>query len=210
MSQIIAYKSAAGIVLAADSRAVSIDMAGAVHDRNVNRLTRIGPDAAILSGGAAQGPEMAAAFKDFIATEGVSDIVEIHQAALPFLASEYERFMRAACGVQPIDPIHQVHFILGGKTRTDAADPYRLYFIWTKKKLPQLDSDEIGTVFSVPRLIRLEVQLNRQSSEEGAAPEAVFPVVRSAMARQAEAQEEVGGPLVYAVIDDGGFRMLDG
>jgi len=209
MSQLIAYKSAAGIVLAADSRAVSIDMAGAVHDRNVKRLTRIGPDAAILSGGAVQGPEMAVAFKDFISAEGISDIGEIHQAALPFLASQYERFMRAACGVQPVDPIHNVYFILGGKTRGDAENPYRLYFIWTKKKLPQLDSDEIGAVFSVPRLIRVEVQLNRQSVA-GAAPESVLPAVRSAMARQAEVQEEVGGPLVYAVIDGAGFRMVDG
>ena len=44
----------------------------------------------------------------------------------------------------PIDPIHQVSFILAGKTEKDQKMPFRLYYLWTKKKLPQIDGDEIS------------------------------------------------------------------
>ena len=47
----------------------------------------------------------------------------------------------------PIDPIHQVSFILAGKTEKDQKMPFRLYYLWTKKKLPQIDGDEISQRF---------------------------------------------------------------
>ena len=51
--------------------------------------------------------------------------------------------------------------------------PHRLYLIWTKKKLPQLDGDEITSAFAVPRLIRLGCKLN-QLCKENAPPGSDF------------------------------------
>jgi 20S proteasome alpha/beta subunit len=208
MSQLIAYKSAGGVVLAADSLALEMDMAGNIQSRDTRRLVQLTPGAGILAGGAADGEGMCRALKDFISSESLTDVEDIFQAALPFLASEYEQFMRRACEVQPIDPVHQVYFILGGQSEKHPEHPYRLYFLWTKKKLPQLDADEILTAFSTPRILRLEYGLNAMSTSSAplaAAQDAIW----DALSRQAEQQDEVGGPLVLAVIDEGGFRWVE-
>ena len=209
MSQLIAYKSASGVVMAADSLALEMDMAGNIQRRDARRLIQLAPGAGILTGGAADGEGMCLALKDFISSENLTDVDDIFQAALPFLASEYEEFMRRTCEVQPIDPIHQVYFILGGTSGKHPEHPYRLYFLWTKKKLPQLDADEIITAFSTPRLLRLEYQLNAMSTSNAPLAEAQDAVM-DALSQQAEQQDEVGGPLVLAVIDEEGFQWING
>jgi len=209
MSQLIAYKSAAGVVLAADSLALATDLAGNIQSRDTKRLVQLTPEAAILTGGAADGEGMCLALKDFIATENLTDAEDIFQAALPFLVSEYEQYMRRICEVQPIDPVHQVYFILAGTSKKHPEHPYRMYFLWTRKKLPRLDADEIMTAFSAPRLIRLEFKLNAMSKDNALLDEALASI-QQALTRQAEFQDEIGGPLVSAVIDEKGFRLVDG
>ncbi len=133
----------------------------------VNRLLPLTSHCALLTAGAAEGIEMGNALKQFIQGEGLKDVQDLYGAALAFLSTEYERFMRKKCELLPIDPIHQVSFILAGKTEKDSAMPFRLYFLWTKKKLPQLDGDEISFAFSLPRRMGLEFQLNKICKEKG-------------------------------------------
>ena len=65
------------------------------------------------------------------------------------------------------------------------------------------------TAFSAPRLIRLEYQLNVMS-KDGVPPATALEPIRQALARQADIQEEIGGPLVSAIIDEGGFQWMEG
>ena len=100
--------------MAADGLAVDFDPRGNMVRLEVTRLIRLTSHAAILAGGAAAGEDHVPGAREFPAEEKLTDIEDVTGAALPFLATEYERFMRKACGELPIDPIHHVHFILGG------------------------------------------------------------------------------------------------
>jgi hypothetical protein len=71
----------------------------------------------------------------------------------------------------------EVSFILAGKTAKDRAKPFRLYYLWTQKKLPQLDGDEISNAFSLHRRMGLEFQLN-QLSKGNASLEAILARIK--------------------------------
>ena len=139
MSQLIACKSKDGIVFGADGKAIDVDANGNLIELKVDRLHQLSEYAAILNGGAAAGESMCRALKNFVDQENLRYIDDIYNAALPFMATEYERFMRKKCEIQPIDPIHQVTFILGGYSKCDTDKPFRTYLLWTKRKLPLLE-----------------------------------------------------------------------
>ncbi len=207
MSQLIACKSKDGLVLAADGKAVDVDDNGNLIELKVDRLHELSEHSAILNGGAASGESMCLALRRFLYQENLVDVDDIYQAALPFLATEYERFMRKNCEIRPIDPIHQVAFILGGYTPKDPQSPFHLYLVWNKRKLPLLDCDEIGSAFAVPRMIKLEHRLH-QLATQNVDLDAMMSEVRRALERQAEIDEEISEPLSFAYITRKGFHRL--
>ena len=207
MSQIIACKTQHGIVLGADSKGVDVDANGNLIEMKVERLHQLTDYTAILAGGAAAGELMCHALKNFVNEENLRHVDEIYTAALPFLATEYERHMRKTCGMQPIDPIHQVTFILGGYSEKDPESPFHLYLIWTKRKLPLLDSDEISSAFTVPRIIKLEHRLH-QLVTRNAELDQVMTEVRNTLEMRARNDEEISDPLFYAAITRDGFKLI--
>jgi len=83
--------------------------------------------------------------------------------------------------------------------------PYRSYFMWTKKRLPQLDRDEIGPAYFVPRMMGLEVRLNRLCSANAD----LNNLLMESMEDKAGRQEEIGPPFSYAFIMRDGFKKLE-
>jgi hypothetical protein len=207
MSQIIVAQNSNGIVLAAENRAIQLDERGQEISFQVNRLLPLTSHTALLTGGAAEGVEMGNALKHFMEGEGLMDVQDIYGAALAVLSTEYERFMRKKCELLPIDPIHQVSFILAGKTAKDPAMPFRLYFLWTKKKLPHLDGDEISFAFSLPRRMGLEFQINKICKEKGSLDE-ILEKVMEGMKRLKD-REEVRPPIGYAIITPEGYQSIN-
>lgn len=207
MSQIIACKTENGIILAADSKAVEMDAQGQLAQYSIRRLFQLTPQTAIMTGGVVQGAKMCESLQDFIGQEQLEDIVDVYNAALPFLATEYERYMRKACEFLPLDPIHQIHFILAGYCASNPQNPFQLYLIWTKKKLPQMDGDEISTAYAVPRLMTLEYQLNQQCRKNKPFSE-IVPSIRKHFEKQSAVNDDVAGPFSLASITQDGFRVL--
>lgn len=207
MSQLIICKTNDSIVLAADGKAVDVDDNGNLIELGIDRMHQLSQYSAILTGGAAAGEAMCVALKHFLASENLFYIDEIYRAALPLLSTEYERFMRRTCETRPIDPIHQVTFVLAGYTPNDVRNPFQMYLLWTKRKLPMLGSDEIGTAFSVPRLLKVEHRLHQLVNKE-AGLDRIMTEVRREMERLAASNEEVAEPLHYAWIDVNGFKRL--
>jgi len=207
MSQIVACRTDAGIILAADSKAFDVNLKNEIFEVKINRMVQLTSNTAIVTGGAAEGEMMCRNLKDFIAAENLTTIEEVYNAALPFLASEYEKFMKKKCAFLPIDPIHLVYFILGGYSQIKSPKPFQLYLLWTKMKLPQLDADEISSAYTVPRLIGLEYKLN-QLSKANKPLQDILTEIRSHLKKQAEIQDEISGPFSYAVIDRDGFKNI--
>jgi hypothetical protein len=206
MSQIIVAQNVHGIVLAAENRAVQLDEKGKEISLQVNRLLPLSSHCALVTAGAAEGVEMGRALKQFIQGEKLNDVQELYGASLAFLSTEYDRFMRKKCELLPVDPIHQVSFILAGKTEKDQAMPFRLYFLWTKKKLPQLDGDEISHAFSLPRRMGLEFQLNKMCKENASLKD-IAEKTKEGMERLKE-KGEIGPALSFAMITQEGFQSL--
>lgn len=208
MSQIVVAQNVHGIILAAENRALQLDESGKEILLQVNRLLPLTSHCALLTAGAAEGTEMGNALKSFIQGEGLNDVQELYGASLAFLSTEYERFMRKKCELLPIDPIHQVSFILAGKTAKDQAMPFRLYFLWTKKKMPHLDGDEISHAFSLPRRMGLEFQLNKMCKENASLKEILKKVMEGL--RRLKAQGEVGSSFSFAMINGvQGYQSLN-
>ena len=206
MSQIIVAQNGNGIALAAENRAIQLDAKGEEIPYRMDRLLSLTTHAALLTSGAAEGVGMGSAFKLFIQEEGLTDVQDIYGAALAFLSTEYDRFMTKMCELAPIDPLHQVSFILAGKTVKDPALPFRLYYLWTKKKLPQLDGDEISFAFSLPRRMGLEFQLNKICKDKGSL-EQLLAKAKEGMERLKE-KEEVAYPVEYATITMSGYQSV--
>ena len=207
MSQIIVAQNVHGVVLAAENRAIQLDEMGKEIQLQVNRLLPLSPHCALVTAGAAEGVEMGHELQQFIRGEKLDDVQDLYGASLAFLSTEYERFMRKKCELLPVDPIHQVSFILAGKTEKDPTMPFRLYFLWTKKKLPQLDGDEISHAFSLPRRMGLEFQLNKMCKENASLKE-VEAKAREGMERLKE-KGEIGPALSFAMITQEGFQSLN-
>lgn len=208
MSQLIACQNAHGIVLATDGKAIDFDPTGKMIELKVDRLVQLTKQTAILTGGAADGVEMCHALRNFLQEEKLEDIQDVYGASLPFLSTEFERFMRKRCEILPVDPIHHVYFVLAGYTAKDPERPFRLYLLWTKKKLPQLDGDEISVAYTAPRIMGLEYKLN-QLGKENAPLDQILSEVKKGMEKVANTQEEIGPPFSYAFITKGGFREVD-
>ena len=208
MSQLVACRNAHGIVLAADSLALEIGAAGTMVGVKTERFVPLADHAAMLTGGAVEGTGMCRTLKRFITEEGLRNVEDIYRAALPFLASEYELFMRKKCQALPVDPLHHVHFILAGVSSQDSAQPYRMYLLWTKKSLPQLDGDEIGLAYTVPRRMGLEYTLGQLCKENKPLDE-ILPMVRKHMEKLGQEQDEVGPPFTYALITKEGVRVVE-
>ena len=203
MSQLIVCRNSEGIVLAADSKAWSIDAGGQLAEARADRLIRLGDNSAILAGGAVEGVAMCEALRNFISEEGLVDVEEIYSAALAFLSGEYDRFMRKVCENIPVDPLHQMYFVLVGR---DGSGAGRIYMLWTKKRLPQLDGDEITRAYAAPRRMGLEYKLNELSRRDAPLDEIVAAVKKGM--ESVAGEEEVGGPFVYATVTADGLKLV--
>ena len=207
MPQIVVAKNVHGIVLVAENRAIELDEEGNEVSFQMKRLISLGTHCALLTAGAADGTGMGNALKQFIQEEGLKDVEELYGATLAFLSTEYERFMRNKRELLPIDPIHQVSFVLAGKAERDQIMPYRLYFLWTKKKSPQLDGDEISHAFCLPRRMGLEFLLNKMCKED-ASPKEILRKVMEEM-KHLNDRGEVGSAFSFALINPSGFHSLN-
>jgi hypothetical protein len=207
MPQIIVAQNIYGIVLAAENSAVQLNEEGKEISLKINRLLPLTSHCALLTAGAPEGSEMGIALKSFIQGEGLDDVQDLYGATLAFLTTEYERFMRKKCELLPIEPIHQVSFILAGRTEKDPSMPFRLYFLWTKKKLPQLDGDEISYAFSLPRRMGLEFQLNKMCKEKAPLKEISKKVVEGL--ERLKNQGEISSSLSFGMITQEGYQSLN-
>ena len=206
MSQIVVVRSSRGIILAAENRAIQLNEREEEVSLEVKRLLPLSSQSALLTAGAPEGIEMANSLKNFVQGEGLRDVQDLYGATLAYLSTEYERFMRKKCEILPVDPIHYVSFILAGKTSKDEERPFRLYYLWTKKKLPRLDGEEISNAFSVPRRMVLEYQLN-QLSKRDASLDDILDAVKG-WVEKLRTQGEVKSPFSWAKITEEGFQPL--
>ena len=205
MSQMIVCRSQKGIVLGADAHSVEIDAQGELHASQIQRLYQLNPHAVLMVGGGSASAAMGLSLQSFMAREPFDTVESVYAAALPFLASEYENYMQRHCDQLPIDPIHHIYFILAGHSPRNSQNPFQAYLIWTKRHLPLMDGDRILSAYAVPRLIQIEVELNRMSREQRPLDE-IHAVIQTQIQRGAQTENR---PLnaTYALVTASGVRI---
>ena len=205
MSQMIACRSQNGIVLGAEAHALDIDDQGRIKESPTHRLFQLNAQSVLMVGGGSECAAMGASLQSFMAREGLEAIEDVYAAALPYLASEYEAYMQRHCERLPIDPIHHIYFILAGHSPHNSEDPFQVYLIWTKRHLPLLDGDAILSAYAVPRLIQLEVQLNRMC-QANESLDAIFAAIQTQL-HQNPLRKNKQQNADYAVITTEGIQM---
>lgn len=98
-----------------------------------------------------------------------------------------------------------MYFILGGMN-FEQNPTFQLDLIWNRKKLPQLDREEITTAFSVPRLMGFEYGLATKISQ-GTSLEELSSMITSKMYSLQKADDaSISSPLHVATITSQGAR----
>ena len=199
MTQFIVARNTDGLIMAADSKGFDFDLNGTMQEVTINPLVRLSTHSIILAGGDADAGQIAQSLAHFIEGEKLSSISDIAMAALPFLSAEYEKVMRRKCNCIPVDPVQHMYFILGGMN-FEQEPAFQLELIWNRKKLPQLDREEISTAFSVPRLMGFEYGLAAKITQ-GTALEELSSMISSKMYSLQKADDSsISSPLHLATV----------
>ncbi|SFM58753.1 hypothetical protein [Thermodesulforhabdus norvegica] len=203
MSFVAAAIARDGAVVVTDGRAMGWSPDGSVVNVQVDRIIPVGKNALIAAGGAPEAVEMAKKAAAFIHDEGLEELNRIFHALVAFLAGEYEAFMRKKCQVVPVDPTHYIHFLLVGYDAPE--DAFKMFLIWNKKKLPSLDGEQVGPVFSVPRIMSLEVTL-MQMVKEGAGVGELVKEIEKRISSVEKISDDIGPPWKFMLIDREGIK----
>ncbi|MCL6622878.1 MAG: hypothetical protein K6T55_12385 [Syntrophobacterales bacterium] len=206
MGQLMACATIDGILVASDSRAEVFPAAGETEFVTVERLLPLGDRAVIASAGAAEAATLAREFADFAKGEGITDIDGLIQAAVPFFSGKVDEFFRKVCEKLPPDPVINLYLLLAGR-REDPHNPHRLFILWDRVKPPRVEYTEGTHIFTLPRRLSLEYQLNSLVAR-GAPLAEVVAVCREAMEKLAARDQFIGPPYHFWTITAQGLMKL--
>lgn len=194
-----------GALVVADGRAIGWNPDGSIVTVQLDRVIPVGKKAVIAAGGAPDAVDMAKKAAVFVEEEGLERLDGIFRSLVAFLAGEYDNFMRKKCEIVPLDPTHYIHFLLAGYDDTEEA--FKMFLIWNKKKLPTLDGELVGPVFSIPRIMSLELKL-MQMVKDGAGIEELIKEVRNRISSIENISDDIGPPWKYTLITRAGIKSL--
>lgn len=206
MGQLMACATLDGILVATDSRAETFPTTGETEFVTVERLLPLGDRALIASAGAVEAAGLAREFADFAKGEGLTDIDGLIQAAVPFFTGKVDEFFRKACEKLPLDPVINMYLLLAG--RSDHPEkPHRLFILWDRVQPPKVEYTEGTHIFTLPRRLSLEYQLNSLVAK-GAPLAEVVKVCKEAMEKLAARDQFIGPPYHFWTITAAGIMKL--
>lgn len=197
MSLVISCITKEGILVCTDGKAMGWNPGGEPIVVQVDPVVSVDNKALIIAGGAPESVGMAMKCSKFLETEGISDVSDMHSAALAFLAGEYDVFMRKQCEIIPFEPAFSIYFLIGGWSEKEKR--YCMYFMWTKKKLPSLDSEEIKSIFCMPRVMSIEAKLSNMI-RSGAYLDEIVKSVKDRVPTLEQLGDDIGPPWHYFIL----------
>lgn len=207
MGQLIACATVDGILVASDSRAETFTSTGEEQFVTVDRLIPLTSHAVIASAGALEAQDLARDFADFAKGEKLTDIDALIEAAVPFFTGKVDDFFRKACEKLPLNPVSNMYLLVAGISLETPDNPHRLFVIWDRIKPPKIESNKVTHIFTVPRRMGLEFQLN-QLVAQLAPLSRVTDLVKSFMEKLAARDEYVGPPFKYLIITREGVMQV--
>ncbi|MEW6387914.1 MAG: hypothetical protein AB1491_10410 [Thermodesulfobacteriota bacterium] len=207
MGQLIACATHEGVVLASDSRAEVFEPGGASRFITVNRLIPLTSHAVLASAGALEAQDLCRDFADFAQGENLTDIDALIDAATPYFSGRVDDFFRKACEKLPLDPVINMYLLLAGYSPQTPDNPTRLFIIWDRVQPPKIESTRAAHIFTLPRRMGLEFNLNRLVAQLAPLSE-VVSLVKDSLAKLAAQDEYLGPPFSYLTITGTGINQM--
>ena len=163
MTQVLFYRSPAGIAIAVDSRAVSYPTQAEIQYQTIQKIFVLTRHVVLVTAGAGYGVLLSGKFQAHVARHPWWDFQEIKRHALPFLRAEIDHLQKTAA--QPLShaDFERVYFVLAGFVPQQAADPFQMELLGSEHDSDLLHTIQTGPVLAVPRRVGMEYQLNNLS-----------------------------------------------
>lgn len=207
MGQLIACATVDGILVASDSRAETFSPTGEEQFVTVDRIIPLTSHAVIASAGALEAQDLARDFADFAKGEKLTDIDALIEAAVPFFIGKVDDFLRKACEKLPLNPVSNMYLLVAGLSLETPDHPHRLLVIWDRIKPPKIESNQVTHIFTVPRRMGLEFQLNQLVAQMAPLSQ-VTDLVKAFMEKLAARDEYVAPPFKYRIITREGVMQV--
>jgi hypothetical protein len=204
MGQLIACAAADGVVVATDSRAVLFEPGGEERPITLNRIVPLTSNAVLASAGNWEAQDVCQDFASFAKAEGITEIKDLINAAIPFFTSRYDEVLRNMCQTVPPDPIVNMYLLLAGYSAKDGA---HLFIIWDRPKPPKIEYNQVTDVFTLPRRMGLEFKLQKMVKDQ-ASVTAILDAAKAGMAKQAGQDDTIGPPFRYVTITQKGITQI--
>jgi hypothetical protein len=206
VTQALAGYNEHGLFLATDSRATRFDPGGRTELFQVPKLFPLGPNCAILSGGAGVSVPLSLALRREIERRrGLEDLEEIAAFAAPFLSRGYEIHLHQN-GPEP-EGFRRLYFILGGYTPEKPPPRYQLFLLGSEENELPLRLMPVTNLVVMPRNLGMEMQLFKALAE-GFPLDKLLEMSKEFLKKQAQLKEEVGPPYHYGVITSAGYQTI--
>jgi hypothetical protein len=207
MGQLIACAAADGVLVASDSRAVFFDPHGEERFISLDRLIPVTSQAVLASAGNWESAEICKDFASFAKAEGLVEMDDLIQAAIPFFTSRYDEILRRMCQRVPPDPIINMYLLLAGYSQATPDHPGHLFVIWDRPQPPKIEYNRVTDVYTLPRRMGLEYKLNELIKQK--APLArLVEAAKAGMEKLAAQDSSIGPPYHYATITAQGIAGL--
>jgi hypothetical protein len=206
MGQLIACAAADGVVVASDSRAIIFEPGGEERYVSLNRIVPVASHAVLASAGNWEAQDICQDFASFAKAEGITDIKDLINAAIPFFTSRYDDILRNMCQTVPPDPIVNMYLLLAGYAKA-ADQPGHLFIIWDRPKPPKIEYNQVTDIFTLPRRMGLEFKLQKMVKDK-APVGTILDAVRAGLEKQAAQDEAIAAPFRYVTITAKGISQV--
>jgi hypothetical protein len=193
--------------VASDSRTEFFEPDGTVRFINQNHLIPVTSHAVLASAGAWESQDICQEFAGFAKAEGLTDVDDLIEAAIPFFIGKYDEILRKICTIVPPDPIINMYLLLAGYAPKTPDNPYKIFVIWDRPKPPKIEYNQVTHIFTLPRRMGLEFTLNSLVAQNASLTR-VAETVRTAMEKLAAQDERLGPPYQYLAITNQGVHQI--
>jgi hypothetical protein len=207
MGQLIACAAAEGVLVASDSRAVFFEPFGEERFITVDRIIPVTSHAVLASAGNWEAADICRDFAKFAKDEGLTDMDELIEAALPFFTGRYDEILRKMCEKIPPDPIVNMYLLLAGYSKKTPDHPGHLFVMWDRPQPPKIESNRVTDIFTLPRRMGLEFKLNGLVKKKAPLSQ-VVDAAKVGMEKLAPQDNMIGPPYHYVTITAQGIAGL--
>jgi hypothetical protein len=207
MGQLIACVAAEGVLVASDSRAVFFEPFGEERFITVDRIIPVTSHAVLASAGNWEAADICRDFASFAKDEGLTDMDELIEAALPYFTGRYDEILRKMCEKIPPDPIVNMYLMLAGYSKKTPDHPGHLFVMWDRPQPPKIEYNRVTDVFTLPRRMGLEFKLNEMVKKKAPLSQ-VVDAAKAGMEKLAPQDNLIGPPYHYVSITEKGISGL--